>query len=319
MAVKRKLRIKKKNFAIFLLCDFIIIFLIVFIARLTIKGINTLASKKKEKNPPVIVEKKKKEKQPKIHSVDLQKEYLEQLGNINEKVDFFNMKYLDRYIDYKNSNKDLENEQVILNVNMGLDKPYYTNTVETPYLNTTYILVNKYHSLPSNYVPNNLKSISSKYSIGGMKLVEEARDAFEDMASDALKSKLHIIAMSSFRDYEYQVDLYNKYVKQDGKEAADTYSARAGFSEHQSGLCLDVYDGEIPYTSFEKTNEFKWMKDNAYKYGFILRFPKDKVEETGYRYESWHYRYVGKEIAKYIYENNISYEEYYARFIEGKK
>lgn len=323
MAVKRRLKIKKKNFAIFLLCNFVIIFLIIFIIHFVIKGINSLTSKEKMQESSRVVEQKNKNTKKKVQPRDLEKddnkEKLKQLGNINKKIDFFKMEYLDRYIDYKSKNEDLEDEQIVLNVNMGIDKPYYTNTSETKYLNTTYILVNKYNFLSSDYVPKNLVSISNKYSIGGMKLVEEARDAFEDMASDALKEKMHIIAMSSYRSYNYQVDLYNKYAKQDGKDAADTYSARAGFSEHQSGLCLDVYDGEIPYTSFEKTNEFKWMQKNAYKYGFILRFPKDKVDETGYRYESWHYRYVGKEIAKYIYDNNISFEEYYARFIEEKK
>ena len=78
-------------------------------------------------------------------------------------------------------------------------------------------------------------------------------------------------------------------------------------------------NGKKVYTDFENTEEFNWMQENAYKYGFILRFPKDKVNETGYIYESWHYRYVGKDIAKYIHKNNISFEEYYARFIENKK
>ena len=313
MAVKRKLRIKKKNFAIFLLCNLLLIFGIVTIIHYVISGINTL-TEKKEKKTETEITKKEETKTP-----TEEEKKLETLDNINKKLDYFNMDYLDRYLSYKDKNPNLSNEQIVLNVNMNLDNEFYTNTKETKYLNTTYILVNKYYYLPEDYVPNNLESISSKYSIGGMKLVKEAKDAFEEMAKDALSDGMKIIAMSSYRSYEYQVNLYNKYEKQDGKEAADTYSARAGFSEHQSGLCLDVYDGEISYTSFEKTNEFKWMEKNAYKYGFILRFPKDKTNETGYKYESWHYRYVGKEIAKYIYDNNISFEEYYVRFIENKK
>ena len=202
---------------------------------------------------------------------------------------------------------------------MGLDNDFYTNTKQTPYLNTIYVLVNKYYYLPDNYEADDLESINSKYSIGGMKLRKEAKEAFEKLASDALKDNMKIVAMSSYRSYKYQVDLYNKYAKSDGKDAADTYSARPGFSEHQTGLCLDIYDGEIPYTSFEKTNEYNWMQKNAYKYGFILRFPKDKTDETGYKFESWHYRYVGVDAAKYIHDNNISFEEYYVRFVENKK
>ena len=123
--------------------------------------------------------------------------------------------------------------------------------------------------------------------------------------------------MSSYRSYDYQVNLYNNYVKSDGKDAADTYSARPGFSEHQTGLAVDIYNKELPYTSFEETKEFEWMQKNAYKYGFILRFPKDKVNITGYQYEAWHYRYVGKKAAKYIHDHNITLEEYYIKKVEN--
>ena len=151
-----------------------------------------------------------------------------------------------------------------------------------------------------------------------MKLVSNAKNSFEKLAEQAKKDGYPVIAMSSYRSYEYQVNLYNRYVASDGVEAADTYSARPGYSEHQTGLCVDVYDGKIDYTNFEDSASFKWMQDNAYKYGFILRFPKDKTNITGYQYESWHYRYVGTKIAKYIHENDITLEEYYAMFIEPK-
>ena len=105
-------------------------------------------------------------------------------------------------------------------------------------------------------------------------------------------------------------------VTTDGKEKADTYSARPGHSEHQTGLAVDVYNGNDDYNNFENTKEYKWMQKNAHKYGFILRYPKHKEKETTYQYESWHYRYVGEKIATYIKEHNISFEEYYVQFIE---
>lgn len=145
-----------------------------------------------------------------------------------------------------------------------------------------------------------------------MKLVNYAADAFEEMAKAAEKDNYKLIAMSTYRSYDYQVTLYNNYKNSDGQEKADTYSGRPGFSEHQTGLAVDIYNGKTDYTNFEKTEEFNWMQKNAYKYGFILRFPKDKEKETGYQYESWHYRYVGKEIAKYIHNKNITLEEYHA-------
>ena len=136
------------------------------------------------------------------------------------------------------------------------------------------------------------------------------------MAKAAKKENYTIIAMSSYRSYSYQENLYAKYVKQDGKEAADTYSGRPGYSEHQTGLAVDIYNGKEDYTNFERTKEFKWMQKHAHEYGFILRFPKDKEKETGYKYESWHYRYVGKNIATIIKNKNISYEEYYVQYIK---
>ena len=199
---------------------------------------------------------------------------------------------------------------------MNLDLEPYKDIKEAKNLNTNIILVNKYYNLKENYVPDNLENISTRYALNNMKLVSEAKNAFEEMAKAAEKEKLKIIAMSTYRSYNYQVNLYNKYAKSDGKEKADTYSGRAGHSEHQTGLAADVYNGKTNYTNFESTKEFDWMQEHAHEYGFILRFPKDKEDETGYIYESWHYRYVGKEIAKYIHEHKISYEEYYATVIK---
>ena len=259
----------------------------------------------------------KKENKNKENKVDNLKEKYKKRENSNEKINFFIEENIDRYISYKEKNNNLSLEQVIINVNIGLDNKFYTNVKPAPNLDKYNVLVNKYNSLSKDYIPKNLQQIDTKYSIKGMMMVSYAKDAFEEMAKDALKDKMHIIAMSTYRSYDYQVNLYNKYAKKDGYDAADTYSAKAGFSEHQTGLAIDVYNGSTNYTSFEKTKEFTWMQKNAYKYGFIMRYPKDKEKETGYKYEAWHYRYIGKEIAKYIYDNRITYEEYYVRFIQN--
>lgn len=251
---------------------------------------------------------------PKKQTIKEQK--LNKLHNIDQKIDYFDYKKIDRYIVYQQEHENLDIKQIILDVNIGLDQPYYTNATPTTNLNTETILVNKYHYLTKDYIPNNLEPISTKYARSGMQLVSIAKKAFEDLAEAALTEQMTIIAMSSYRSYTYQENLYNKYAQQDGKEKADTYSARPGYSEHQTGLVVDVYNGIENYTNFEKTKEFTWMQENAHKYGFILRFPKDKVKETGYQYEAWHYRYVGTEVAKYIHENKITLEEYYVKKIE---
>ena len=237
--------------------------------------------------------------------------------NKYEKISYYKKENKKRYIAYEKENPTLTLEQIITYVNIGLDNPYYTNTKPADNLNTNLLLVNKYNYLTEDYVPSNLENISTTYARSGMQLVKEAKEAFETLSENAKKDGMNVIAMSSYRSYDYQVNLYNNYVVQDGKEAADKYSARPGYSEHQTGLAVDVYNLDLPYTSFEETEEFTWMQENAYKYGFILRFPKDKVDITGYQYESWHYRYVGKKVAKEIKDNNLTLEEYIAKKVEN--
>ncbi|MBP3799338.1 MAG: M15 family metallopeptidase [Bacilli bacterium] len=310
MALKKRKKLKVKNFIIFIIIVLIMIFSLYKVSVFIVKKIFTKEEKVVEKNETL-----KKE----IEKTDPLKEKYSKLDNINQKLDFFIDENIDRYISYKEKNSDLSLEQVIINVNIGLDNEYYTDVKPAINLDQYNVLVNKYHSLSKDYVPKDLEDIDTKYAIKGMKMVSYAKDAFEEMSKAALKDKMHILAMSTYRSYDYQVNLYNKYAKKDGVDAANTYSAKAGFSEHQTGLAVDVYNGSTSYTSFEKTKEFNWMQENAYKYGFIMRYPKDKEKETGYKYEAWHYRYIGKEIAKYIHDNKFTYEEYYVRFLQNKK
>ena len=130
------------------------------------------------------------------------------------------------------------------------------------------------------------------------------------MRSDAAALGLNLWVQSGYRSYERQEYLYNNYVARDGKTAADTYSARPGHSEHQSGYAFDL---NTITDAFANTKEGKWVDDNAYKYGFVIRYPKGKEGATGYKYESWHLRYVGKDLAEKLYNNGdwISMEEYF--------
>lgn len=235
----------------------------------------------------------------------------------NNYPNYYKEEYQERYQKYQENNPNLSIEDIITRVNIGLDNNYYTNTKESKYLNKTYILTNKYTYLPNNYIPNNLEEINPKYTNGTKKLVNEARINFENLAEDAKKLGYTIRAISAYRSYEYQNILYNKYVSQDGIKLADTYSARPGYSEHQTGLVVDIDNTKTDYNNFETTKEFTWITENAHKYGFILRYPQNKENITGYTYESWHYRYVGTDIATYIKENNITFDEYYVRFIEN--
>lgn len=235
----------------------------------------------------------------------------------DDTISFYKQENASRYLDYKEKNPNLSEKDIITHVNIGLDHEFYTNTKKATNTNTNYIIVNKYNYLDKNYVPNNLEKINSIYSSKEIYLVKDAKTSFENMAKHASEEGYKIRCISAYRSYTYQENLYNNYVKKDGVQKADTYSSRPGFSEHQTGLVVDIDNTILPYTSFINTKEYEWMKNNAYKYGFILRYPKDKESITGYSFEPWHYRYVGEEIAAYIHYSNLTFEEYYVRFINN--
>lgn len=239
--------------------------------------------------------------------------YHKELFNVlNEK--YYLDKNLERYLAYLKNNSELSSKEVVSNINVNLDSDYYTNIKETDTSLGTLMLINKYYQLPEGYEPSNLRVIKSAYNNGSNgKLIESVTLAFEEMAAGALLDNIVIKNMSAYRSHDLQGRLYNGYVTRDGVEVADSYSARPGHSEHESGLCLDI---SMIKDSFQYTDEYKWLINNSYKYGFIERYPKGKENLTGYKYESWHYRYVGKDVASYIHENNITFDEYYAYFIE---
>lgn len=172
-----------------------------------------------------------------------------------------------------------------------------------------YLIVNKTYKLPDDYKPENpYQAITGDW--GPNMIDKDVMAAFKQMQSDATSLGLNIYIASGYRGYNNQTSLYNNYVAKDGAQAADKYSARPGHSEHQTGLCFDLNSVD---DSFANTNEGIWVNNNAYLYGFIIRYPKDKENETGYQYESWHLRYVGKELAEKLYNNGdwITVEDYF--------
>ena len=146
-------------------------------------------------------------------------------------------------------------------------------------------------------------------------LKSEAYTAFKSLSTAAKKEGLTIIATNTYRSYIAQEKTYNAIKGSNGKEYADNYAARPGHSEHQTGLALDVgtLNSDI---SFVDTEEYIWMQNHAHEYGFILRYPEGKEYITGFNYEPWHYRYVGIDVAKKIKEAGITFDEYYAYYVE---
>lgn len=177
------------------------------------------------------------------------------------------------------------------------------------------MIVNKHNGLDKDYVPKDLILPNSR--AGGNQsrqyMTREAADAMNAMTAGAADDGCTIKVVSGYRDYDYQASLFSRYSNKEGEAKAETYSARAGFSEHQSGLCADVSSPSVGYNlsySYDETKEGKWLADNCWKYGFIIRYPEGKTDITGYVYEPWHVRYIGQEDAAKMKDSGLTFEEY---------
>lgn len=182
------------------------------------------------------------------------------------------------------------------------------NTVNEDYT----ILVNKTNVLRSDYTPKNLVKLNIEFlsdtSNESRCMEKKAADSLEDLVATAKKENIILIGSSAYRSYKSQLRILKEETDKKGVDYADKYVAKPGQSEHQSGLAIDVTNR---VRCFDKTSkEAQWLANNAYKFGFILRYPDGKEDITGYNYEPWHIRYVGKDIAKEIYMKNITLEEY---------
>lgn len=235
--------------------------------------------------------------------------YLEEFYSL----DYAKLSYYDRYLHYSDETGEDE-ETTVLFVNLDMDKNDYEDALVVEKFSEN-MLVNKHRKLTEKFKPKDLVKINSKYaSDNDMKASKIAIDAFEKMAKDAEKEGLGLVINSGYRSYQDQVDICNSYKELYGENYVQKYVAQPGYSEHQTGLAFDI--GSTSSKIFAQSKEYEWMQENAYKYGFILRFPKKYENITGFRNEPWHYRYVGKKIASYIDSENITLEEYYVKFLD---
>lgn len=219
----------------------------------------------------------------------------------------------ERYISYQAAHPELSTEEIVWRVDADIDLDPYTNiqTIDPSHADDEVLLVNKHFRLSDDYEPAELSWLDTN-----LYLTPNALHAYLEMASGAALADLDITAGSTYRSVSYQADLYQTYVNRDGQAEADTYSARAGSSEHHTGRAIDMVGPDGTLDSFETTPECQWIHEHAYEYGFILRYQKDIEDITGYIYEPWHLTYIGKEAAKIMHDQNIpSLEEYYVKYV----
>ncbi|WP_437828395.1 M15 family metallopeptidase [Niallia taxi] len=191
------------------------------------------------------------------------------------------------------------------------------NIIQNP--TNTVSLVNKSFGLPDGYAPEDLIRPEVQFSFGNQDIEKsymrkEAANSLADMFNAAKKDGVILFAVSGYRSYDRQTVLYDAEIEKVGQKKAEEAVAYPGNSEHQTGLAMDISAKSVDFLlteDFEATKEGKWLKDNAHLYGYILRYPKGKEDITKYKFEPWHFRYVGEKSANDIYENGWTLEEYF--------
>lgn len=223
----------------------------------------------------------------------------------------FNIDNLERYNTYlEKTKKDIQT--VVTYVNINLDKPFYTDSKIVKNPNDLTVIVNKYNHLEKDFVPEDLVVLFD--SNNNAKMVRPAALAYKEFIEASIKAGLTIESTTAYRSYSFQNTLYTNYVNEDGTKEADTYSARPGSSEHQLGLAVDLNNPNVIGSRLDE-KDFKWILENSYKYGFIVRYTENGVPITGYMEEPWHIRYLGVDLATKVYESGLTYEEYYDLYI----
>ncbi|GAA0490569.1 LD-carboxypeptidase LdcB [Salinibacillus aidingensis] len=215
----------------------------------------------------------------------------------------------------KGSDQETEDKK---NANDKNEKPDENGIVTLSDPTAIDLVVNKQRKLPDGFVPPDLVEPDVRFSFDEWREKRQMRQVaagpLEKLFKGAKQAGINLFAVSGYRSYQRQETIYNYNVETKGLEHANKYSAKPGHSEHQTGLTMDVSSPAVSYDlveGFRDTAAGEWLAKHAHEYGFIIRYPKGKADITGYSYEPWHIRYVGKELAKDIYEQQVTLEEFF--------
>ena len=247
---------------------------------------------------------------------EIEKPYTDKLGAIiNE--GYFIVNNTERYINYADSHPKTSSANVVAIVNSSTDRNQYTVNNNVDFSKGNNILVNKYYKLSSSYNNPVAKDVPSEISDGNIKLEAQTLSAIEELIDNARDNGYNIVVKRGYLNYTELSNLYYSYSRNNGEWYADSYLGKAGYSEYQTGFAVALAVRGDSIENFGTTAAFRWVQANAHKYGFILRYPKGKEYLTGYAYMPFHFRYVGKETANQIKESGLTFDEYYAYYIEN--
>lgn len=235
------------------------------------------------------------------------------------KEKYFLYKNLDKYIEYKSENGNLEYSEIVRIINTLANVDWFDNSKDTDISYKELMLVNRIYGLSSDYVPEDIIDIPLKYAYSGNKISESIMNNIINLIDDAQNSGYTFVVSSGYRSYSDQEKLYNNYASSYGKNDADKLVAKPGHSDYQTGLSFDLQPYNKVFEDAYESDEYKWLKSNAHYHGFIFRLPKDSENITRFNSSVWRLRYVGEEAAKTMYIENITLEEYYAYYVVGEK
>ncbi len=217
----------------------------------------------------------------------------------------------DRYAAYAALNPGMDAGDVVWRVDADLDKHWYEYDISVDTYDDPYIIVNKYRKVPEDYRPPDLTEAD------GCLMRADTAAAYTEMKTAAAKNGMRIKAVSGYRSVEYQAGLYNRYLSEDSREKVDRYSARPGYSEHHTGMAIDLFGSVDGLRNFENSPEGLWVREHCWEYGFIIRYTEDIEEVTGYENEPWHIRYVGRAVSEDMKnKGTASFEEYWVKYIK---
>lgn len=235
------------------------------------------------------------------------------------KEKYFIYSNLDKYIDYKKEEDEEDNTKIVAIINTEANIDWFDNEKETDTSKGTLMLVNRIYGLSSDYKVEDIINVPIQYAYDGMKLNKKVVERIEDLCDSAYEEGYTFVVAEGFRTYKDQSKLYNGYADSYGKSEADEYVARPGHSEYETGLSFDLKPYNKEYKKPQESEEYKWLRENAYKYGFIFRFESGKEDLTKFDADTWRLRYVGEEAASIIKNEGICFEEYYAYYVGGDK